>query len=619
MSLADEMLSGYEKDITITFIGKKYPLWVLMEKLLRIKTKDGQVVPFILNYQQVELYKAMCEQRRKGKPIRFNILKARQIGFSTFIAGVLFLIGMFTPNIKVGIVADVEGHAKNIFEKYETFYDHLDDSNPNFEYIKQYERANGKRPACSYKPTLSHSRGQTLMKTAKGDSLIEVIVAGEGSGRSTTYNYLHLTEAAFFQNLKVTLNGLLETVSTKDKNSMIFIETTANGMNEYKQRWDKDVAGQTSYVAYFSSWYTNPEYQEDDYIENPQLKPPLMEEWLYRKQEEYKLTNAQIVWYWYKYLDKGDKSIVLQEYPFCPTDAFITSGNALFDPEVTAKRKEEIVRDILPNVVSGQFTYKKQVSEDGEVILLKDSQFNEYRNGVIRIIDKPNPTHHYVITCDPNNGGSDSTGMQVMDNCTCEQVAVFQSNEMPLDKVAYQLVLLGYMYNTALISSEMNLGKVVMDYLMKCHYPKIYVRQDNAMDNYLQSVSTKFGHLTTKATRPIMIDSLKIAFRENPRMIKDYNTLVQMETFQNVEHVDKNGKSTFKIEATQGNHDDLVTSLMAFFLVRNQQEVIARPQSTIEELSHEKKIAMLEHKLENNYRERHEVKSSWERQVGIRF
>lgn len=102
-------------------------------------------------------------------------------------------------------------------------------------------------------------------------------------------------------------------------------------------------------------------------------------------------------------------------------------------------------------------------------------------------------------------------------------------------------------------------------------------------------------------------------------MIKDYNTLVQMETFQNVEHVDKNGKSTFKIEATQGNHDDLVTSLMAFFLVRNQQEVIARPQSTIEELSHEKKIAMLEHKLENNYRERHEVKSSWERQVGIRF
>ena len=76
MSLADEMLSGYEKDITITFIGKKYPLWVLMEKLLRIKTKDGQVVPFILNYQQVELYKAMCEQRRKGKPIRFNILTA---------------------------------------------------------------------------------------------------------------------------------------------------------------------------------------------------------------------------------------------------------------------------------------------------------------------------------------------------------------------------------------------------------------------------------------------------------------------------------------------------------------------------------------------------------------
>lgn len=579
-TLADRELAGYENDLTVIFQGRKYPVWVIIEKLLRIVDKDGRCVNLIMNQSQIELYKRICEQRRAKRPVRINVLKARQIGYSTLIAALFFVIGMFTPNMKVGVVADIEKHARNIFEKYQFFYDHLDDSNPNKEEIDAYARENGgKLSPLSYKPRLKAQRGQQMLWTQAGNSMLEVIVAGESSGRSTTYQLLHLTECAFFENLKVTLNGLLETVSSKNKDSMIFLETTANGINEYKERWDKDITGKTSYDAVFTPWFTNPEYSDDEYEayakthDGKQKELPLLEEWLYEKQQLHNLTNAQVKWYWDKYQDKGDKSIALQEYPFSPMDAFMTSGNCIFNAELVNKRKEEVLKQ-LPFVKQGMFTYEKSYSLDGSVIEIKNDKFREYRNGAISIFKDVDPTHPYVGICDPNNGGSDDAAIQIIDNYTGEQVARLKSNELSLDIIAFQFYLLGKYYNWALLSNEMNLGKVVMDYLIKMKYPKLYLNQNQSFDDYRQNTSKKYGHLTTRGNRQFMIDSFQIAFKQNPSIINDYDTLTQMETFQKVEHVSRNDKKTYKTEASSGAHDDLVTSFMAFYLVRNQQTAV---------------------------------------------
>lgn len=578
MSLADIELKDYEKDLTVIFQGRKYPIFVLMEKLLKIVDRNGKCVPFILNRQQIMLYKSMCEQKRQGRPIRKNVLKARQIGYSTFIAGLFFIVGMFTPNIKIGIVADVKEHAENVFEKYQYFYDHLDDSNPNYETIKAYEQKYKQRHPYSYKPALKAQRGQQLLQTKAGNSTIEVVVAGESSGRSTTYQMLHLTECAFFTNLKVTMNGLLETVSSKNKDSMIFLETTANGFNEYKERWDNDILGKTSYDAVFTPWYSNPDYVDEEYEayfkeHGEEKELPLLEEWLYEKKASYNLTNAQIMRYWEKYLDKGDKSITLQEYPFSPIDAFLTSGNCIFGAELVAKRKEELLRNPIKKR-QGSFSYEVTFSKDGSSIYLTKPTFNEYRNGFITIYEEPIPNHPYVAVCDPNNGGSDDVAIQVVDNYLNKQVAVLKSNEIDLDKAAYQFYCLGVYYNMALLSNEMNLGKTVMEYLLKLHYPNLYINQNLTFDDYRQSLTKRYGHVTTKANRPWMIETFKIAFKEDPTLICDLATLTQMETFQTVEHVSKTGKITRKDEATGGNHDDLVTSFMAYYLVRSQQTAL---------------------------------------------
>lgn len=568
MSLADIELKPYEKDLTIVFQGLTLPVYVVMEKLLRITDKDGRCIPFVLNRQQIELYKEICEQRRANKPVRQNILKSRQIGYSTFIAGLFFTIGMFTPNMKVGVVADVEKHARDIFAKYEYFYNHLDDGNPRKKEIDEYESTHkGQRHPASYKPELKAQRGQQLLQTKAGNSIIEVVVAGEGSGRSNTYHLLHLSECAFFKNLKVTLNGLLETVSSKNKNSFIFLETTANGFNEYKDRWDNDCLGKTSYHALFMPWFKNPEYCEEEF-DDPRIKMPSLEEWLYDKQKQYNLTNGQIMWYWNKYQDKGDRGLVLQEYPFCPTDSFLTSGNCIFNTELIAKRKEELLKT-LENVKRGYFLTLHRYSEDGNAIHFELGDFIERRNGEIAIYEEPIEGHPYIVNLDPAMGGADYYAIQVFDNYTCKQVAVYHSNTPSGDdEVAFQLVALGRYYNNALISAECNNanGYYILQIADKCGYKFIY--QDTEYDALTDRWDNRFGYKTKQNNKLPMVTMLKLGFRDNYRMINDFETLCEMEEFEVVKNTTTQRET---VKATGSAHDDLVMALCGCFYIRSSQ------------------------------------------------
>ncbi|MCI1244475.1 MAG: hypothetical protein LKG11_00745 [Bacilli bacterium] len=572
-SLADRLLKGCERDITVTFQGKVYPAWVLMESLLYIVDKNEDNVRFRLNRQQCRLYKAICEQRRQGKLIREDILKARQIGFTTFIAGLYFTIAMFTPNVSVGIVADTLEHSQGIFEKYQHFYDCLDLNNPNRELIEEDPK---KYAGLSYKPTLRYNKGQTMLRTDKGNSPIHVMAVGDSAGRSKTYSLLHLSECAFWDNLGKTLKSLLKTVSRKNLMSMVFLETTGNGFNAYKDRWDRDLGGNSAFDAYFERWFDNPEYSEpipEGYDLMAHLEP-----WELERMERYKVSPEKMNWYHNTYMGEsdGDRNDVLQEYPFSPVDAFVASGNTVFDKELIAQRKSEILDSMAKKAPEkGRFTYSKAFSEDGSRIEMSGIAFADTRNGPISIMSKPVRGRPYVVTCDPNMGGSDDVAIQVVDNCSGRQVARFKSNELPLDECAYQLYCLGRMYNWALMSSETNVGQIVMDLLIKMRYPKLYVAQSEAYENFRETVKVSYGHKTTKGNRQFMIDSFAMAFRQDPTIVSDYDTICEMESFQLVERYDGKGNVTSsKQEAAGGAHDDLVMAFAAFYLVRGQQSAV---------------------------------------------
>lgn len=594
-TLADRMLKGHEQDFTIPFLGKTIPLWKAVEWLAFITNKDDDVVNFRYNYQQCLLYLKMAEMKRSGRQVRINILKARQIGFSTMIAVQSCIYALFTPNVKVGILADTREHASNLFEKIRFVYDHLDENNP-YRYVEavgkdgspRLKRLDDVPEGKSLAPTLLYCQGKSMLQTAANSS-VKVMAIGDNAGRSDHFTILHCSECAFWPSMEKTFISLFQTISRTNPNSMVFLETTANGYNDYKIRWDNDVSssgGGSSFEAFFAPWWGNPDYS---------IKPlpyedvgSLLEPWERQKQEKHHLSDAQMKWFHEGYCDlQRDKQAMLQENPFDPSDAFATTGSSVFDVGAIGLRKAEIYElDRRKGAYEdGWFSYSKAYSEDGSIIRFDDKSIAWYASpdGPIRIFERPLPGEPYVITCDPNMGGRDDIAMQVMDNRTCRQVARFKSNRIPNDEAAYLLYCLGRYYNDALVSSETNVGQIVMDILIKSRYPKIYVEQEPQTSNYTKKAKTRYGHRVQSSNRQLMLDELKRAFREDPAMIRDYDTLCEMEAFQLVEHVDRytGNVSRAKQEASGGAHDDLVMALAAFFLVRDQQttlrEILPRP------------------------------------------
>jgi len=59
------------------------------KKCLQI-VSEGQLIDFELNYPQKIVYDKVIEMRKKRRPVRIIILKARREGISTLVEGLLY-------------------------------------------------------------------------------------------------------------------------------------------------------------------------------------------------------------------------------------------------------------------------------------------------------------------------------------------------------------------------------------------------------------------------------------------------------------------------------------------------------------------------------------------------
>lgn len=579
-SRPSDKLAIYDNVITIHTAVGEVPLYKMIEKFLYIEDADGKRIRFILNEDQVDLYKEMCIQKMMGNPVRIDILKARQKGFSTFIGGVIFCETIFQAGQKAAIVADIAEHATNLFQKYNFFYDNLP-TELQFEKI----RSNAKELVVKY------ANGQT--------SSIRIMVQGDSAGRSGTYQYLHLSECAFWQNLEGTLTSLLQTVNSSNLNSMVFIETTANGMNDYKVRWDNDFAGRSRYIAKFYPWFTTERYRVST------LRLKTKPDWLIELQEKTGIDDYQAEWYYEKYTEfNGDFDRLKQEFPSNPVEAFITSGNYVFNAELLAKRKLEIIAN--KNFKIGLFTYKILASQDYKRLEMREIEFIESKLGAIKIYKEPIDGHPYVVCNDPAMGGEDYYATQVFDNYTGEQVAVYHKNKCDADDAAFQMYCLARKYNDALITGETNTTSYLLETCSKLGYKFIY--QDTDVEDLSNRYMNKFGFKTKQNNRTYMIDLFKTAFRDNPSIINDYDTICEMESFQIVKHL--NGKE--KAEAVGDSHDDLVMACCGFFLCRGAQTCVPNIKTNNKKMS----IDELADRVDRNRRaikeERRNVFTVWD-------
>lgn len=542
-SVAEFMVSSQGENLRNEFVGKPD---MFIEGFFCIVDKEQNTVPFFINDVQrkfLDILFADMKLYDEGKinHLKYIILKGRQQGFTSIVNALQVAIAVTTQNFSGYTLADNADNAEDIFsDKGKYYFDCLPDL------IKPTERYN--------------SRRELDLRTNDGsgmNSKWRVSTAGnKDAGRSKTLSFFHGSECAFWSNCKEVLVGLSEAFT---KNCIVVLESTANGYNQFKELWDEE----NNYKCLFFEWWLTPEYSlnfESDDIKADFLKKienadknecddANSTKWVYSRLKWLRnkgLTDNQLYWYFNKWRDK--KETIKQEYPCSAEESFLASGRTYFPITALMDRLDKI-EDI--DYIKGFFTCDYTNSDVTGEKLIIDSTINfiEDTNGYIKIFKKPDVRGTYVVSADTAGEGSDYNAGHVLDEdgFQCAVIRLIEDEDLYAD----QLYCLGYMYNMALISVEINFSTYVNNTLKNREYPNLYIRETSP-DNIAVRTVPKYGFNTNRSTRPQMLGMLKEFVRDYTDRINDIDTLQEMVTFI----VDDKGKPI----AMEGHHDDLVMS-----------------------------------------------------------
>lgn len=510
-----------------------------IEEFVKIRNKEGKIIDFKLNKAQLKLYNSIREQKKRNKPVRCIILKARQLGFSTETESIIFKETATKFNVNSGIITHKEEATTNLFNMSKRIYDNL----PN-----------------DMKPALKASNAKELIfDNTDGTGLkskIKCMTAGSsGVGRSDTFNNLHISELAFWgTRAKETAIGLFQAVPNLP-NTMIIIESTANGYEYFKELWDMAVRGESDFVPIFVGWNEMDEYRMPyTGFELTDKEKEL--------QELYGLDLEQLEWRRWCIRNNcgGDENLFRQEYPINPQEAFLASGTCPFDKEKIINRLQKIPKPLKV----GYFSY----TYDG--LKISKIQWVNDKNGYIRIYKVPNSPNHtkYCIGGDTAGDGSDYFTGHVLDVKTGEQVATLK-HKLDADLYTKQMYCLGYYYSClnkyrtvipALICIEANYDSYPIRELQRLNYFNQYIREK--MDENTGKVEKKFGFKTTTITRPVILSNLIEIVREHTELFNDKDTLEELlEIVRN---------DMGRIEAPPGGHDDQMMGIAIAHEARNQ-------------------------------------------------
>ena len=518
-----------------------------IESCLKIKTKSGTVVPFRLNDAQRKLYAVAKRQQDAGKPVRLIILKARQLGFSTLTEGLIFHACATRRNVNALIVAHREDATANLFRMSKLFYDELPAP------VKPMLRASNAQELVFENP--SKLRSEREARPGLRSRIRCATAGGRGIGRSDTLQCVHLSEYAFWPDgadgKASTLAGILQAVPSLP-GTMVVIESTANGFEDFKERWDAAVAGENDFEPVFFAWFENPDYSMP-------VVPGT--EWTPEERDlkaAYRLTDGQLQWRRWCIANNcgGSLDMFRQEYPASPGEAFLHSGTGVFDNEQIVLRLER-----LPGPAGrGEFT---------------NGEWTESETGAITLYEMPEEGVPYVLGGDTAGEGSDYFTAIVINNVSGRIAAKLRQKYSEPEYVR-QIYALGRFYNDALVAIETNFSTYPVMKLQEMEYPNQYSRERE--DTYTRQMRKSYGFRTDRQSRPRAIANLVEVFSSHPEWFTDRELLEEMLTFcYNEDH---------RPEALAGKHDDLVMGAAITYAARHQQRmtVLTEPEKPREKL-----------------------------------
>lgn len=544
-----------------------------IENFLKIRNKQAKLVPFQYNAAQEIFESIIAKNTAEGKLHRYIVLKARQMGLSTFTEGLIFHGTATEEYINSLIIAHEDKATQNLFNMSKLFYDELPMS---LQPMKKYSN----EKALVFENPSSDPEEKQANPGLR--SKITVATAGTAeAGRSGTYHKVHVSEIAFFPNPKNTMTALLQCVPD-EPNTFVCMESTANGVGGYfYDMWNDAVAGKNDFTPIFLPWFTEPSYSREFRTEEEREELMYEIDYVYRDasgkvirtdeailMEEHDLTYEQMNWRKWTIANKcgGDLEMFKQEYPSSPQEAFIASGRPRFDlkavKEMELAHREPVAYDVEKNNKNGW-----------RLIPNPKSSFKIYL--------EPREGETYVLGADVAEGllhGDYSTAI-VLDR-SLQVVATYRGHIDP-DLFGKELVKIGWLYNEAYLAVESNNhGLTTLKAILNEDYHNLFYTK--TYDRVNDEISKKLGWATNVRTKPMAIDKLAEYVRERYLALWDLPTIMEMYSYV----IDEKGRTN----AQQGKHDDMIMALaiaLQAYLEGRGQDYI--PEISREDIKHKKR------------------------------
>ena len=444
-------------------MGNRRPAYLVeaAEKMLRIRTREGQLKRLIANPAQ-----RMFEERCGRQNI---VLKARQMGITTWVSARFFLRTITTPGTLTLQVAHTREAAESIFATVRRMWEGLPDDLR--EGPLRLARANA---------------GQMVF--GEIDSEFRISSAAElNAGRGLSVQNLHCSEVSRWPgDARMTLAGLRAALAPQGE---MVLESTPNGAyGAFYEEWcgaTDEANADGELVRHFFPWWMEPAYRgvavDDDAMSAEECALV----------ERHGLTAEQIGFR--RGLERTYGSLRGQEFAEDAESCFRTSGACCFDIDTLDQRMRETPEPV-----------------------------ERRRNGALQIWLKPQTGREYVVAVDSAGGGEDGdfAAVQVVEIATGLQCAELRERLRPED-LARVSVELAKEYGGARIAVERNNhGAAVLAYIeTRESYVRVYRQNGEA------------GWLTSAASKPEMVARLGVLLRETPERFMSRRLLAECRTF----------------------------------------------------------------------------------------
>jgi hypothetical protein len=432
---------------------------LLIRSLLKIRNKEGRLIRLLPNRAQKEF-----STRFSGRSI---VLKARQMGITTWVAAQFFVSTITKRGTLTVLVAHDQQSAQEIFRIVHRFWENL--------------------PKRLRKGALRTSRAnvrQLVFPALDSEYRVET-AADPDAGRGLTIQNLHGSEVARWPgDAAGTLASLRAAVTPKGE---VVLESTARGaVGCFYNEWQR--AKDTGYKQHFFPWWWEEMYTQSCVMGLQNLSAEERE-----LKDRHGLSDGQIVYR--REILASFLGLAKQEFAEDAESCFLLSGECMFDAEAIEKRLAEC---------SGGGVFQPSPQDK------------------VTVWGPPLPGREYIIGVDSAGGGSDGdyACAEVIDRATGLQCAELHGHMTP-EELARRVAQLGRKYNNGLLVVESNnQGREVLAYFRTKHsYDNVFADKPGV------------GFLTTWRSKPDVVAAMRSAISEVPESLNSLQLLRELRTF----------------------------------------------------------------------------------------